>query len=281
MTPSSSPTTFPHRDARRSAARLISSAGVLGALLLAACVPAPVVEGPAEAPELPVRSVAGAAHYRVVEDGTRVYARVFRGGSMAKLGHNHVVLFPEVRGDVYLADEPGASLFDVAVSVASAVVDPPALRRSQGRDFQSDISGDARTRTRRNMLGEEVLDAARHPYVIISSSAIEGPFEEPRVTLDITIREATRQLTLPMTLSHDEQTLVAEGRLDLLQSDFGIEPFTVLGGALKVKDRVELVFEITAERVNSERSSQYRPSLYPIPSSSERTEGLAHSIHAL
>lgn len=263
MTPSSSPTTIPLRDARRRAARLISSAGVLGAVLLAACAPSPVVEAPTAAPELPARSVDGAAHYRVVPNGTRVYARVFRGGRMAKLGHNHVVLFPGVRGDLYLADEPGASLFDVAVSVASAVVDPPALRRSQGPDFQSDISDDARTRTRRNMLGEEVLDAARHPYVIISSSAIEGPLEEPRVTLDIIIRGATRQLTLPMTLSYDEQALVAEGRLDLLQSDFDIEPFTVLGGALKVKDRIELVFEIAAERVELERSSQYRPSPSP------------------
>lgn len=248
--------TFPLRDARRANAWLISSAGFLVALMLAACVPAPVVvEEPAAEPELPHRFVDGAARYQVVEDGTQVYARVFRGGSMAKLGHNHVVLFPEVRGDVYLSDEPGASLFDLAVSVAGAVVDPPALRRSQGRDFQSDISDDARTRTRHNMLGDKVLDAARHPYVIISSTAIENPLEKPTVTLDITIRKATRQLTVPLTLDYDEQTLVAEGRLELLQSDFDIEPFTVLGGALKVEDRVELVFEIAAQRVNSERSS--------------------------
>lgn len=243
---------FQLRDTQRRAALRISAAGVLCTLTLAACAPVPVVEESAEGLALPDRSVEGAAHYRVV-DGTLIYARVLRGGSMAKLGHNHVVVFRNVRGDVHLAEQPGASLFDIIVPVAGAEVDPPALRQSQGPDFQTDLSDDARTKTRRNMLGEKVLDAARHPYVIISSSAIEGPFEEPRVTLDITIREATRQLTVPMILGYDEETLIARGRLELLQSDFGIEPFAVLGGALRVKDRVELVFEIAAQRVNPER----------------------------
>lgn len=228
--------------------RLISRATLAMALSLAACAPAPVLDRPSGEPPVPDRSVAGAAHYRIVGDGTRIYARVFRGGSMAKLGHNHVVLFPDVRGDVYLADEPGGSLLDLVVTVAGAEVDPPALRARQGRDFQSDISDDARARTRANMLGENLLDAARHPYIAISSVAIKGSFDEPYVTLDITIKEATRRLTVPVSLSHDEDRLTAEGRLEVLQSDFGMEPFEVLGGALKVRDRVELVFSITAEK---------------------------------
>lgn len=230
--------------------RLISTAGLAIVLTLAACAPAPVLDGPPGEPPLPDRSVADAAHYRIVEDGTRIYARVFRGGSMAKLGHNHVVLFPDVRGDVFLADQPGGSLLDLVVTVAGAEVDPPALRARQGRDFQSDISDDARARTRGNMLGETLLDAARHPYIAISSAAIAGSFDKPEVMLDITIREATHRLTVPVSLRYDEDRLTAEGRLELLQSDFGMEPFEVLGGALKVKDRVELVFTITAERVD-------------------------------
>ncbi len=193
--------------------------------------------------------MAGAARYRVTDEGTRVYARVYRGGSMAKLGHNHVVLFPGVRGEVYLADDPAGSLFDLAVPVAGAEVDPPALRRRQGRDFRTDISDDARSRTRDNMLGEQILHAAAYPYITVSSAGIEGPWDAPRVTLAITIRETTRRLTTPVSLAYDEDSLVARTRLDLRQSDFGIEPFTVLGGALRVRDRVELDLEIAARRV--------------------------------
>lgn len=234
---------------RRAAASLIPAAGLACVLALAACAPAPVLEKPAGEPPLPDREVAGAARYRVTDEGTRVYARVYRGGSMAKLGHNHVVLFPGVRGNVYLADDPAGSLFDLAVPVAGAVVDPPALRHSQGRDFRTDISDDARSRTRDNMLGEQILHAARYPYITVSTAGIEGPWDAPRVTLAITIRKTTRRVTTPVSLDYDEGGLVARTRLDLRQSDFGIEPFTVLGGALRVRDRVELDIEIAARRV--------------------------------
>lgn len=229
--------------------RVKSAVNLLLPLVLAACAPSSVIEEPAAGPDLPLRSLAGAAHYRVVEDDTLVYARVFRGGSMAKLGHNHVVAFTGVRGDVYLGDGPAESLVDLLIPVAGVVVDPPALRHAQGRDFRTEISDDARSRTRDNMLGEKVLDAARHPYIVVSSSAMEGTLDEPVVTLDIVIREVTRQVTVPVSLSHDADGLAAAGRLDLRQSDFGMEPFQVLGGALRVQDRVELVFEIAARRV--------------------------------
>jgi len=218
-------------------------------LALLACAPAPVQESPGTAPGLPDRPVAGAAHYRVVEDGTRVYARVYRGGSMAKLGHNHVIMFPGVSGDIYLADELGDSVLDLAVPVARAVVDPPGLRRRQGTAFRSGISENARERTRRNMLGEGVLHARAHPYLLVSSSRVEGPRDRPRVTLHVTIRGATRSLTTPVTLRRKGDRLIAEGGFALRQSEFGIEPFSVMAGALKVKDRVELEFAVAAKRV--------------------------------
>lgn len=231
------------------ARRLAAACALLAVLSLPACAPTPVIEAPVDGPELPRRSVEGAAHYRVVDDGTRVYVRVFRGGRMASLGHNHVILFNDVRGDVYVAEEPGVSLFDLVVPVAGAVVDPPALRRRQGEEFATEISDNARTRTRGNMLSDKVLDAAGHPYVLVSSTAIQGSRDRPRVTLAVMIRGTTRQLSVPITLRRDDDELVAKGRLELLQSDFGIEPFTVLGGALRVKDRVELVFTIAASRI--------------------------------
>lgn len=248
MTPSSSPTTYPRRDARREPPVLISRLWVLWVLLLTACAPLPLEKLPLEQPSLPIRTVEGAAHYQVVDDGTRVYARVFRAGSLATLGHNHVVAFHDVRGDVFLAAEVGDSLFDLVVSPARAVVDPADLRANQGSDFQTDISETARTRTRRNMLGEKVLDVERHPYVVVSSSAIEGSFADPSVTLDVTLKGVARQVTIPVSLERSGDRLVAEGRFELLQSDFGIEPFSVLGGALQVEDRVEVVFSVAAEK---------------------------------
>jgi len=238
-------------DWRRGLA-LLSVAGVLG---LAACTPTVLTEPPGRAapapyPALPDRTTAGATRYEIVPENTQVYARVFRGGRLEKLGHNHVVVFNDVRGYVSLAEEPVDSLFDFAVATADVSVDPPALRQRQGKGFDTRVSERARTGTRGNMLSESVLHAAAYPYVMIGSSSIEGTFDDARVTMAVTIRDVTRLVTIPVTLKRGGRRLVASGEFGLLQSDYGIEPFAALGGALKVKDRVELVFNISAERVD-------------------------------
>jgi len=216
------------------------------AIFLAACAPRPVVVPPAAEKEAPERTVDGAAHYEVVAGESLVYARVYRGGELKKLGHNHVVAFREVRGDIYLADAPVDSLFDLEIPLAGVEVDPPALRRRQGEAFRTDISDGARSRTRANLLGESQLDAASHPTVVLSSTSIEGGHDRPRVTFDMTVRGETRSKTIPVSIEREDERLVAKGEFELLQSRFGIEPFSTLGGALKVKDRVELAFTITA-----------------------------------
>ena len=238
-----------HRSsALRNPPLRLAGLGALVLLALTTCTPAPV-ESPVRAPALPSRAVPGAAHYRVVQEGTLVYARVFRGGSLERLGHNHVIELRGLRGDIFLADDVGRSLFDLAVSPADAVVDPPALRATQGGDFDTTVSEEARTATRRNMLGPDVLHAGKFPYVTISSSRVEGPLANARVTVDITLKGVTRRLTIPVSIRVEGGRLAAKGRFDILQSDFGVQPYSVLGGALKVKDKVGLVFNVAAEKV--------------------------------
>jgi len=216
------------------------------AVFLTACAPAPVVAPSETEAKAPKRTVEGAAHYEVIAGESLVYARVYRGGKLKKLGHNHVVAFRDVRGDIFLAGTPSRSLFDIVIPLAGVEVDPPALRRRQGEAFRTEISDSARSRTRANLLGVEQLDAASHPAVYLGSTEIEEGDEASRVTFDITIRGQTRSKTIRVPVERRGQRLVARGEFDLLQSRFGIEPFSTLGGALKVKDRVELAFTITA-----------------------------------
>lgn len=218
-------------------------------LTLAACVPVPVKEEPSETPEIPVRIVEGATHYQVSREGTLVYARVFKGGRLARLGHNHIVLFNDVRGDVFLAEAFDESVFDLAVSPARATVDPPDLRQTQGEEFETRVSENARESTRQNMLGSEVLDSENHPYVTIRSTDVQGSNKNARVTADISIKRTNRQITIPVSLEVEGDRLVATGRFEILQSDYGIQPYSVLGGALKVEDRVEIVFAVAAKKL--------------------------------
>jgi hypothetical protein len=51
---------------------------------------------------------------------------------------------------------------------------------------------------------------------------------------------------VPLSIDMQGTALVARGSFRILQSDFGITPFSVAGGAIQVADPVEVAFEIRA-----------------------------------
>src|SRR5690349_17098835 len=103
----------------------------LAVLLLAACAPqvrevAPPPGMPAEFPRAFYEQEAaqGRAVLRVDPAASLVVLTVRRGGSLARLGHDHVVASHTVQG--YVA--PGAKRADLYVTLADLAVDEPALR---------------------------------------------------------------------------------------------------------------------------------------------------------
>ena len=57
---------------------------------------------------------------------------------------------------------------------------------------------------------------------------------------------AEKFVTFPLTLRLSGGELIAQGEVFLLQTDYGIKPVKVGGGAVKVKDRLRIHFEIHA-----------------------------------
>jgi hypothetical protein len=49
-------------------------------------------------------------------------------------------------------------------------------------------------------------------------------------------------------IARDAGSIVARGAFRVLQSDFGITPFSIGGGAIAVADAVDVSFEIRAAR---------------------------------
>jgi polyisoprenoid-binding protein YceI len=118
-------------------------------------------------------------------------------------------------------------------------VDESALRAEAG--MTTVPAADAIAGTRNNML-TKVLDAEKYPYVQVSAvSTPEGPLQAA-----ITLHGVTRRYAIPAVLTPRANGISAAGTLTLKQSDFGIKPFSVLGGALAVQDELELRFRIEA-----------------------------------
>ncbi len=220
-------------------------------LLLAACPrpvrpppPAPTVPAPA-APSVDTR---GATVYEVSPRSSQLSIFVYRGGKFSRLGHNHVMTSHQVTGRAWLHPQFARSGFELSFPVAQLVVDDAEARSAAGSDFPPDIPQSDQDGTRKNMLRPEVLDGERYPAVKLRSAQVAGTLQAPQVTASITIKDATRDVEVPLEIAVDGAQLTASGEFDVLQTQFGIKPFSVALGALEVQDRLHIKFRIEATR---------------------------------
>ena len=134
------------------------------------------------------------------------------------------------------------------MAVADLIVDDPAARAAAGAEFPGELSDAARDGTRANMLRAEVLDGERYPEIVVRSGSLNGSWEQPAVAASVTLKGQTRSIDVPLAIVRTDDAIVAHGAFSVLQSDFGITPFSIGGGAIAVADAVEISFEIHAVR---------------------------------
>jgi YceI-like protein len=217
------------------------------ALALAAC--APRVARPPEAlgvpdgfPEAEYRQIAaqGGAVFRIEPSRSLIVIEVRRAGSLARVGHDHVVAAHDVRG--YVA--PDESRADLYLKLEDLVVDEPDLRAEAKLDTHpspEDIAG-----TRRNMLN--AFQAETFPFALVRIQRSDPEADAP-VDVAVTLHGMTRTVKLPVRIVRTGDELSATGALALRQTDFDVKPLSILGGALQVGDEVGVSFAIRARRV--------------------------------
>lgn len=199
---------------------------------------------PARPAPLPAR--AGTQALQVDPERTVVTVIVRRAGPLARLGHDHVITSADEAGSVWLGSTPADSSFELSVPVERFDVDSPAARAAAGPEFAAPVPDDARAGTRRNMLRAEVLDGEHFPAITLRSAAASGAWPQPIVRVAVTLKGVEREQEIPVVVERDANGLVARGELRLNQTDFGITPFSVAGGAIQVADTLEIRFEIAA-----------------------------------
>ncbi|HET9864705.1 MAG TPA: YceI family protein [Steroidobacteraceae bacterium] len=191
---------------------------------------------------------AGAQEYRVVADESLLQVYVYRGGAMARLGHNHVIASHDLAGSVYVTDDPLQTRFDIRFPVASLTVDEPGLRAAAGADFPSSVPQNAREGTRENMLSEALLDAARYPDIRLRATDVRAAGDGYDVGVEITLKGSTHPLRVPVTVRREAGAITASGEFPLKHSYLGLQPFSAALGALVVLDEMRVKFELTARR---------------------------------
>ena len=219
------------------------------ALLLAACAtaPAPAPDAPPTAAALSAPRTGEGRVYRLDAQGSAIRIHVFRSGAAARLGHNHVMAAADISGYVQVPDARGdAASFALEFRLDAMQVDPPELRQALGAGWSTAVSAEAIAGTRANMLGEAGLQADRYPLVRIRSLQVSGEAPKLAVQVDIELHGQHQRQWLPLVVDIGDGSIKAGGSAVIRQSDFGLKPFSVLGGLLSVKDELVIDFELSA-----------------------------------
>lgn len=167
---------------------------------------------------------------------------VRRAGVFARLGHDHVVASHDVSG--FVAPELGRA--DLLVPLDKLAVDESALRSEAGFTTQptpEDIAG-----TRHNMLSK-VLETQKYPTALIHiAQDTSSTSAKPILAVSITLHGVTRTYSVSPAMVSTANGLMVDGSMQFKQSEFGITPFSILNGAIRVQDELKLRFRIVATK---------------------------------
>ncbi len=167
-----------------------------------------------------------------------VVIEVRRAGSLANLGHDHVVASHDVRG--YVA--PGEGRADFYIRLDQLAVDEPQLRAEAAFDTQPSPSAIAGTRE--NMLHK--FNAEAHPYAVVSVERVVLEAAGAQLDISIALNGVPRAMRVPAKIERTAGQITVTGRVTLAQTAFEITPFSILGGGLQVQDQVDVRFAIRA-----------------------------------
>lgn len=169
-----------------------------------------------------------AAAAPVDTDHSSLKIRVFKSGFFSGFAHDHEISAPLSSGSVDVDGLTVALQFDVR---KMTVLDP-------------DASPADRAKVQETMLSDKVLDAQRYPEIKFVSRQVKRMAADTySVEGELTLHGTTHAITVPVSFASGHYT----GAVKLKQTDFGIEPIRIFGGSVKVKDVVEIGFDVVLQ----------------------------------
>ncbi|MFK7886099.1 MAG: YceI family protein [Gammaproteobacteria bacterium] len=191
--------------------------------------------------------VAG-TRYSIVSESSWLRVRVYKTGALARFGHDHVVASTTISGSIVRAQAFKDSAFALNLPLQSLIVDDPDARRAEGALFEKDIPQKDRTATQKNMLGVKLLNAEAFPDIALTSMSVSGSPEQAQADVLVAIAGDEKPVAFAFTLRESGDQLIIEGQTELTHAQLGLEPFSALGGALRVREDIALRYYIVAER---------------------------------
>lgn len=174
-------------------------------------------------------SFASARHELGPADGS-LRVRTYREGLALKVGHDLIL---EATG-WHATVATGEDGIPVAVTLQA---NPTSLRVTRAEGGAKPLSESDRTAIHDNIVRRVLGSDA----IVFRSESVGGPPDELSVAGELSIAGATRPATLTVAIEGGRRVT---GALVIRQTDWGITPYRALMGALRVRDAVEIAFDV-------------------------------------
>jgi polyisoprenoid-binding protein YceI len=197
-----------------------------------------VTNRPASRPALPQIIKSGSVEI----EHSRVYIRV----TSTRPGQAHAISGQLRNGWLLLNPPEGiAAQGKLLIDIPSFDADSEQARRYIGLDGTTDA--DSRQQIRQTMLSPEVLDARKYPTAALDITTIVK-LDQPssrglpqyELTGDFTLHGTTHTIRFPVDVEEVRGWYRIRGAFSVLQSQYGIKPYTKMFGALGVLDRLDI-----------------------------------------
>jgi len=168
----------------------------------------------------------GAAQTAAVDStSSSLTIKVDKTGFFSAFAHNHTIQAPIASGQL----DVNKRTMTLSFNAKDMKVLDPGVKASEVAEIDQTMKSD------------KVLDVQRFPEIrFVSTSVTPQDSSHYQVRGDLTLHGVTKPVEMPVTLANGRYS----GSVKIKQTDWGITPVSVAGGTVKVKDLIEIVFEI-------------------------------------
>jgi polyisoprenoid-binding protein YceI len=171
-------------------------------------------------------ALAAAENAAIDVERSTISIHVSKAGLLSAAGHDHWVSAPIASGTI---EESSASHVEFTVETAKMIVKP-------------DAKVDAKTQAQiQKDMEEMTLETKKFPAITFRSSRVEKLADgQWKVEGDLSLHGVTKPVRLTVKRTGDSYA----AHTLLKQTDFAIKPISIGGGMIKVKNELEIDFQI-------------------------------------
>jgi len=178
--------------------------------------------------------------YTIDLSQSRVTATLTQEGFIARRYPTHRVEVKDFSGKIEVSEKDETQVaVEVEAEAKSLTNADEAMTEFERREFH-------------NVLNNSVLESDKFPKIKFVSASVSdarksGDTRSFTLNGDLTLRDATKRVSFPVTVTISKDQLRATGDAELKQTDFGITPYSGKLGMIRIGDEVKINFAIVAK----------------------------------